>query len=229
MKPNCCTQLKLKCANKKQKTQSAYIIVPLKQHIPSETNYTLSSLLKLCSFLRQPELFECRHRLVQYVQPFLSSFMWGSNSCWDLGIMDGFLIFLSEVGCITCFDYPTSFSSEEDVCGEARGEICRYWIERADYFNQAHTECSSVEQMLFNPHLYHSQSTDSCGSHHLFPTVTSVAALLFANYVSQHALIMPRSWTPPSEGDSSGGRKSLIRPSVHLLKGRGGGWVEEMR
>lgn len=43
--------------------------------------------------------------------------------------------------------------------------------------------------MLFNPHLYHSQSADSCGSRNLFPTVTLVATLLFANYVSQHALI----------------------------------------
>ena len=109
------------------------------------------------------------------------------------------------------------------------GGICRYWIVSTDYFNQAHTVCSSVKQMLFNPHLYHCQSADSCGSHNLFPTVTLVAALLFANYVSQHALIMPRSLAPPSEGHSSWGRESLIRPSVHLLKGRGGGWVEEIR
>lgn len=71
--------------------------------------------------------------------------------------------------------------------------ICRYCIVRTGHFNQAHTVCGSVKQMLFNPHLYHWQSADSCGSHNLFPTVTSVAALLFTNYVSQHALIMPRS------------------------------------
>lgn len=126
---------------------------------------------------------------VQYIKPS-STLFHVSNSCWDLGDMGGFLISLSEVGCITCFDYPTSFSSEEDVRGEAWRDMqilnCK---SRVLCFNQAHPVCSSVEQML---QLYHSQDTDSCGSHNLFPTVTLVSTLLFANYISQHALIMPR-------------------------------------
>lgn len=150
--------------------------------------------------------------------------MWGSNSCWDLVVMGGFLIFPSEVGCITCFDYPTSlFSSKRTTLVSLGGDMqilnCK---SRAFYY-------SSVEQMLFNPHLYHNQSADSWGSHNLFPIVTLVANLLFTNYISQHALMMPHSWISPWEGDSSGERESLIRPSVHLLTGRGGGWVEEMR
>lgn len=45
--------------------------MPLKQHIPSETNYMLSPLENYVNFLRQPVLFEWRGRLaVQHVQTF---------------------------------------------------------------------------------------------------------------------------------------------------------------
>lgn len=67
MKLNCYAQLKLKCSNK----ICGNIIVPLKQHIPSETNYMLSPLENYVNFLRQPVLFEWRGRLaVQHVQTF---------------------------------------------------------------------------------------------------------------------------------------------------------------
>lgn len=42
----------------------------------------------------------------------------------------------------------------------------------------------------------------------LFPSVNLAATLLVANYVSQHALVTPRSWMLPLEGDSSGGEKA---------------------
>lgn len=84
----------------------------------------LSSLLNYAHFqdnqsrlsLREADWYGTVH------EPFPPCFMWGSNSCWNLDAVDGFLIFPSEAGCITCFDYAASFfSSEEDVSGGARG------------------------------------------------------------------------------------------------------------
>ena len=127
-----------------------------------KTNHMLSSLShQLCSLPRQPELFELeRDRLVGYSTRslFPLRFMWGSDSCWDLEVMDGFLISPSEHGCITCFDYPASSCSPLKGTSAVElegvgGGVCRYWIVWANYFNQAHRVCRRVKQMLFNPHL----------------------------------------------------------------------------
>lgn len=229
---NCYTQLKLKWANKNQATQSEYIIVPLKQHIPSETNYMLSSLLNYAHFqdkqsslsFREADWYGTVHETFSTLFHARQPFMLELGCCgwlFNLPIWD----WLHHLFCLSSL-LLFLWRGRQRWC---LGGICRYWIVRADYFNQAHTVCSSAKQMLFKPHLYRCQSTHSCGSHNLFPTVTLVATLLFANYVSQHALVMPRPCTSSSEGHSSWGRESLIRPRVHLLKARGGGWAEEMR
>lgn len=173
-----------------------YMIVPLQEHIPSQTNYMLSSLINYthfknnqsCLSFRATDLYDTLHATPPTLFHVSQHFMLRLGCYGQLFNLPIWGVVASLVLTIQPPALPLKRVSAVELVG-----ICRYCIVRADYFNQAHTVCSSVKQMLFNPHLHNCQSADSCGSHNLFPTVTSVATLLFTNYVSQHALIMPRS------------------------------------
>lgn len=87
--------------------------------------------LLLCSFLSGSGAVGGWWYSAPYPKPKPSSFMWGSKSCWDLGVVSCFLICLSEVSCITCFDYPTSFFPLKRTSVRLGG-LCRYWTVRAE-------------------------------------------------------------------------------------------------
>lgn len=191
----------------------------------------LSSLLNLCSSLRQPEVSERRltgsaHATFSILFQVRQQFMLGlGHYGWLFNLpIWGWLHHLFWLPNLPLFLWGGrqwwSF-----------GGICRYWIVRAELSTLIRLiQYAAVWNRCCLIHIYTIARALTAGSRNPFPTVTLVAALLFANDVSQHALIILRSWTPPSVGNSSEGwRESLIRPNVHLLEGRGGGWVEEMR
>lgn len=153
---------------------------------------------------RLAALFESRacyfYCLIHASYLFPSSFMWGNNSCWDLAVMDCFLISPSEVASLVLTIQPLSFPFVADVSPAAHWGLCadiELWEESALIklidVTAAWNRCCLI--LVYNI----ARALTAVLHVTFFPAITLAATLLFANYVSQHALVMPRSCVLPSE------------------------------
>lgn len=186
---------------RKWATRSECVIVPLKQHILSETNHMLSPLSNDTLISQTTRSWYGRCDTIRSCFMRARTCMSGPGWLFNLPIWARLhrLFWLP-------LAFPLKRPSVETLAGAMQILNCK---SRALYFNQAHTVCSRVEQMLFNLHPYH---WPECWKLRLTQTLSHRnlsrrSGCLLITYHNMR-LLMPRSWaTTPWRANLQGGKR----------------------